>query len=355
MLYNRLGRTDLQVSRMGLGSMTWGRQNTQDEAFAQMDYALDQGINFFDTAELYAVPPCAETYGASEKIIGAWFKARGLRDKVILASKVSCKNVCEQNPPVDYMREGDMKLDRANIIAAVDASLQRLQADYIDLYQVHWPERCSNFFGKLGFESCFESGEEAPSTPIEETLEVLTELVNVGKIRAVGVSNETPWGVMKYLEASDKAGLARIASVQNPYSLLNRTYEIGLAEISQREDCGLLAYSPLAFGALSGKYLGGKRPEGARLTLFSYFTRYVNDLAVKATERYVQVARDFDLDPAQMALAFVTQQAFLTANIIGATTMEQLKSNVASGSLALSDEVLQAIGEIHRELPNPAP
>ncbi|OEJ64065.1 NADP(H)-dependent aldo-keto reductase [Magnetovibrio blakemorei] len=351
MIYNRLGRTDLQVSRMCLGSMTWGRQNSQDEAFAQMDYALDQGINFIDTAELYAVPPSAETYGASEKIIGAWFKARGRRDKVILASKVSCKNVSGQNPPVDYMREGDMKLDRANMIAAVDASLQRLQTDYIDLYQVHWPERRSNFFGKLGY----ESGAEAPSTPIEETLEVLTDLVKAGKIRAVGVSNETPWGVMKYLQAADKAGLARIASVQNPYSLLNRTYEVGLAEVSQREDCGLLAYSPLAFGVLSGKYLGGERPEGARLTLFSYFTRYVNDLAAQATARYVQVARDFALDPAQMALAFINQQAFLTANIIGATTMDQLKSNVASGSLTLSDEVLQAIGKIHRDLPNPAP
>ncbi|HEY9078529.1 NADP(H)-dependent aldo-keto reductase [Magnetovibrio sp.] len=351
MIYNELGRTGMQVSRICLGTMTWGRQNSQEQAFEQMDYARDQGVNFFDTAELYATPPSAETYGATETIIGNWFKARGGRDKVILASKVACKNVNGQNPPVDYMREGDMKLDRANITAAVDASLKRLQTDYIDLYQVHWPERRTNFFGRLGY----EHDEHDPSTPIEETLDALAEIVKAGKVRAIGLSNETPWGVMKYLALAEQKGLPRIASVQNPYSLLNRTYEIGTAEVSAREDCGLLAYSPMAFGVLSGKYLGGARPEGARLTLFPYFDRYVRGLTEQATAQYVQLARDYDLDPGQMALAFVNRQPFLTANIIGATTMEQLKSNIASLELALSAEVLEGIEAIHHDTPNPSP
>ena len=351
MIYNELGRTGIQVSRICLGTMTWGRQNTQDDGFEQMDYALDQGVNFFDTAELYSVPPSAETYGATEKIIGNWFKARGNRDKVILASKIACKNVNDQNPPIDYMRDGDMKLDRANISAAVDASLQRLQTDYIDLYQVHWPERRTNFFGRLGYE---HDGDDT-STPIEETLDALAEIVKSGKVRAIGLSNETPWGLMRFLTLAEQKGLPRVASVQNPYSLLNRTYEVGLAEMSIREDCGLLAYSPLAFGVLSGKYVGGARPKGARLTLFPYFDRYVRGHTERVTERYVELARQHGLDPAQMALAFVNQQPFLTANIIGATTIDQLKSNIASLDVTLSAEVLEGISTIHGEMPNPAP
>jgi len=351
MIYNELGRTGMQVSRICLGTMTWGRQNTQEQAFEQMDYALDQGVNFIDTAELYAVPPSAETYGATESIIGNWFKARGGRDKVILASKIACKNVNGQNPPIDYMREGDMKLDRANITAAVDASLKRLQTDYIDLYQVHWPERRTNFFGRLGY----EHDENDTSTPIEETLDALAEVVKAGKVRAIGLSNDTPWGVMKLLALAEQKSLPRVASVQNPYSLLNRTYEIGLAEVSVREDCGLLAYSPMAFGVLSGKYLGGARPDGARLTLFPYFDRYVRGLTEQATERYVQLARDHGLDPAQMALAFVNHQPFLTANIIGATTMDQLKSNIASQDVMLSAEMLEGIEAVHHDIPNPSP
>ena len=351
MIYNKLGRTGMQVSRICLGTMTWGRQNSQEQAFEQMDYAIDQGINFFDTAELYSVPPCAETYGATEAIIGNWFKARGGRDKVILASKIACKNVNGQNPPIDYMRGGDMKLDRANIFAAVDASLKRLQTDYIDLYQVHWPERRTNFFGHLGY----EHDDNDTSTPIEETLDALAEIVQAGKVRAIALSNDTPWGVMKCLALADQKGLPRVASVQNPYSLLNRTYEVGLAEISVREDCGLLAYSPLAFGVLSGKYLGGARPDGARMTLFPYFDRYVRGHTEHATERYVQLARDHGLDPAQMALAFVNRQAFLTANIIGATTMDQLKSNIASLDVTLSTEVLEGIEAVHHDVPNPSP
>jgi len=346
-----LGRTGMKVSRLCLGTMTWGRQNTQDDAFQQMDYALDHAINFIDTAELYSVPPSAETYGATETIIGNWFKARGNRDRVILASKIACKNAVGQNPPVDYMRDGAMRLDRANIEAAVDASLKRLQTDYLDLYQVHWPERATNFFGRLGY----EHAPEDTSTPVEETLEALAGLVKAGKVRAIGLSNDTPWGVMKFLALAEQKGLPRIASVQNPYSLVNRTYETGLAEVSVREDCGLLAYSPLAFGVLSGKYLGGQRPEGARLSLFPYFSRYTSPLVELATRRYVELAHAHDLDPAQMALAFVTSRPFLTSNIIGATTMEQLKSNIASANINLSAEVLDGIAAIHGDIPNPAP
>lgn len=351
MQYSELGRTGMTVSRICLGTMTWGRQNTQNDAFEQMDYALEQGVNFFDTAELYSVPPSAETYGATETIIGNWFKARKNRDQVVLATKIACKNAVGQNPPVDYMRDGAMKLDRANITAAVDASLKRLQTDYLDLYQIHWPERGSNFFGRLGY----EHPPEDTSTPLEETLGVLADLVQAGKVRAIGLSNDTPWGVMKCLNLAEQMGLPRVASVQNPYSLVNRTYEVGLAEISVREDCGLLAYSPLAFGVLSGKYLGGQRPEGARLSLFPYFSRYVGPLVERATERYVQLARTHGLDPAQMALAFVNSRSFLTANIIGATSMAQLEINIASIDASLGGEVLDAIEAVHSDIPNPAP
>lgn len=341
----------MKVSRICLGTMTWGRQNSQEDGFLQMDCALDHGINFFDTAELYAVPPTAETYGSTEKIIGNWFKARGNRDQIVLATKIACKNAAGQNPPVDYMRAGAMRLDKANIEAAVDASLKRLQTDYLDLYQLHWPERGTNFFGRLGY----EHPSQDTATPIEETLEALADLVKAGKVRAVGLSNETPWGVMQFLKLAEQIGLPRVASVQNPYSLVNRTYEVGLAEVSVREDCGLLAYSPLAFGVLSGKYLGGQRPEGARLSLFPYFSRYVSPLVELATRRYVELARAHGLDPAQMALAFVNSRAFLTANIVGATTLDQLKSNIASMDLKLSDAVLDGIESIHKDIPNPAP
>lgn len=351
MIYSELGRTGMQVSRICLGTMTWGQQNSEAEAFEQMDYALDKGVNFFDTAELYPVPPSAETYAGTEVIIGNWFKGRGNRDQVILASKIACKNINGQNPPVEYMRDSAMKLDKANIEAAVDASLKRLQTDYIDLYQVHWPERRANFFGRLGY----EHGDDDEATPIEETLEALADVVKAGKVRAIGVSNETPWGMMEFLRLAEQKGLPRIASVQNPYSLLNRSYEVGLAEASVREDCGLLAYSPLAFGTLSGKYLNGVRPAGARLTLFPYFERYTKPLVEKAAAQYVALANSHGLDPAQMALAFVNRQPFLTSNIIGATTMEQLRSNIASLDVELSDDVMEGIAEIHTAVPNPAP
>ena len=340
-----LGRTNIKVSKVCLGTMTWGEQNTETEAFAQMDMALERGINFFDTAELYSVPPKAETYGATEKIIGNWFNAKKTRDKVILASKVA-------GPGLDYMRDLPRKHDRRNIEAALDGSLKRLQTDYIDLYYLHWPERKTNYFSKLGYE---HDPLDTDWTQLEETLSVLADAQKAGKIRAVGVSNETPWGVMKFLEIAGRSGLPRIAGVQNPYNLLNRSYEIGLAEISMREDCPLLAYSPLGFGTLSGKYLGGKKPIGARITLFDSYRRYTKPLAIKATERYVSLARDHGLDPAAMALAFVNAQPFVASNIIGATTMQQLTSNIDAYELKLSPEIVSAINEIHKEIPNPAP
>jgi len=346
MIYRRLGNTDIEVSVICLGTMTWGQQNTAEEAFEQLNYALDQGVNFVDTAELYAIPPRKETYGATESIIGKWLKKTGKRDDIVLASKV-----CGPTAWCPHIREGKAKLDRDNIITACEASLKRLNTDHLDLYQVHWPERRTNFFGRLGF----EPADDADTTPIEATLTALDELVRAGKVRHVGISNETPWGVMQYLRAAERKKLARIVSIQNPYSLLNRSFEVGLAEMACRDQVGLLAYSPLGFGVLSGKYLDGRQPENGRITLFPDYTRYTNAAGIAATEAYVRLARAHGLDPAQMALAFVNSRPFLTANIIGATTMEQLKDNIASIDLTLSDEVISAIEDIHKHHPNPCP
>jgi aryl-alcohol dehydrogenase-like predicted oxidoreductase len=347
MEYRKLGHTDIDVSVICLGSMTWGQQNTAEQAFEQMDYAVSQGINFFDTAELYAIPPRAETYGRTEEIIGEWLQTRGKRDQLILASKIAGPG----EDWIPHIRNGNTHFNRIDIAAALDASLQRLQTDYLDLYQLHWPQREANFFGQLGF----EIPEEEHLTPILETLEALAEQVKAGKIRHIGLSNETPWGVMQFLHYAKQADLPRIVSVQNPYSLLNRSYEIGLAEVSWREQAGLLAYSPLGFGVLSGKYLDGNRPENARLSLFPDYTRYSNDAAIAATERYVVLAQQHLLEPAQMALAYVNTRPFLTSTIIGATTMEQLRSNINSINLKLSTEVLEGIEAIHSEHPNPSP
>lgn len=343
--FRRLGRSDLRVSALSLGSMTWGEQNTEADAFAQLDRARAAGINFIDTAEMYPVPPRAETYGATERIIGNYFKARGNRADWILASKVA-----GPGNGISYIRDGQPKHNRANIIAALDASLKRLQTEWIDLYQLHWPERSTNFFGQLGYQH-----KEEDFTPLEETLEALTEQVRAGKIRQIGLSNETPWGTMKYLQLAESRGWPRMQSIQNPYNLLNRSFEVGLAEIALREQCGLLAYSPLAFGMLSGKYEHGARPANARLTLFSRFSRYTNPQAQAACSRYVALARDYGLDPAQMALAFVTAQPFVTSTIIGATSLEQLESNLASTGLKLSAELLAGIEAIQKDQPNPAP
>jgi aryl-alcohol dehydrogenase-like predicted oxidoreductase len=346
MKYTLLGNTDLKVSRICLGTMTWGEQNTEAESHEQLNYALNQGINFIDTAEMYSVPPRAETYGSTETYIGTWLKKRSDRDKIILATKVAGPGEI-----ASHVRGGP-RLNRDNIRQAVADSLQRLQTDYIDLYQVHWPDRSTNFFGQLGY--THKKDEE--STPIEETLATLGELVKEGKIRYVGVSNETPWGVMTYLKLAELHNLPKIVTIQNPYNFLNRIYEVGLAEISHREHVGLLAYSPLAFGVLSGKYLDGARPAGARITLFKRFDRYTqNEYAIKATEAYVQLAQKHGLEPAQMALAYVNSRSFLTSNIIGATTMAQLKADIASIDLELDNEVLEAIEAIHQQHPSPCP
>ncbi|OKH87603.1 NADP(H)-dependent aldo-keto reductase [Thalassospira sp. TSL5-1] len=346
MEYRRLGRTDINVSVICLGTMTWGQQNTQDEAFEQLDYAVGNEINFIDTAEMYPVPVMEETFSRTETIIGNWLEKRGKRDDLVIASKI-----VGPGDRFPYVRGGP-RLTRDQIFAAIDGSLSRLKTDYLDLYQLHWPDRNCNFFGKLGY----EHDENEDFVPIEETLSALDEIVKAGKVRHIGLSNETPWGLMKFLELAEKNGWPRVVSVQNPYSLINRSYEVGLAECSIREDAGLLAYSPLGGGALSGKYLNGARPEGARSTLWpEYFGRYLKENGVKATEAYVKLAQDNGLDPCQMALAYVNSRPFLTANIIGATSMEHLKTNIGSAHITLSDEVLAEIENIQTRWPNPCP
>jgi len=346
MQYNRLGKTDLKVSEICLGTMTWGKQNSADQAFAQMDYALDHGVNFVDTAELYAIPPQAETCGRSEEIIGDWFRRTGRRHEVTLASKV-----CGPTSWCPHIRDGKARLDAKNITAACDASLKRLNTNYLDLYQAHWPDRNTNFFGKPGY----QHSDDESFTPIAETLDALQQLVQAGKVRHIGISNETPWGIMQYLHLAETQAMPPVVTIQNPYNLLNRSFEIGLAEIACREAVGLLAYSPLAFGVLSGKYLQGNRPAGARLTLFEHYTRYSSLEAEQATLAYIDIAKRYNLNPAQMALAFVRRQAFVCATIIGATTMRQLADNIASRSIALSDACLAEIEQIHRHCPNPCP
>lgn len=345
MQYRPLGKTDLTLSALTLGTMTWGEQNTEKEAHAQIDRALDAGINCLDAAEMYPVPPKAETQGRTEAFIGSWLASKQQRDRVIIATKIT-----GPGEGFHYLRNGT-RLNREQVIAAADASLKRLQTDYIDLYQIHWPERQTNFFGKLGY----RHQQDELVVPIEETLRACEELVSSGKVRHIGISNETPWGLHEYLRLSEAHGLPRVVSVQNPYNLLNRTYEVGLAEMSIREQVGLLAYSPLAFGVLSGKYLDGQRPTGARLTLFERFQRYTSPLADKVTAAYVELAQQHNLSPTQMALAFVTQQPFVTSNIIGATSLEQLQENIDSSEVHLSDELLNAIEQIHTQHPNPCP
>lgn len=342
--YQNLGGTDIRVSKICLGTMTWGEQNSVDDAFAQMDYAVDCGINFFDTAEMYPVPPVAKTQGRTEIYIGQWLKERGNRDDIVLATKAT-------GPGNAHIRDGS-PLNRERILQAFEGSLERLQTDYVDLYQIHWPNRSTNFFGKLGY---IHSEYEGADAEIHDILRTLAELVQQGRVRSIGISNETPWGLMTYLRLADKYNLPKVVSIQNPYSLLNRTFEVGLAEMSIREQVGLLAYSPLAFGMLSGKYRNNQRPEGARLTLFERFSRYNKPESVAATEAYCKLAEQHGLDPAQMALAYINQQPFVTSNIIGATTMDQLKSNIASSEMTLSEDVLEGIEAIHQQHPNPAP
>lgn len=346
MQYHRIPHSSLEVSVLGLGTMTFGEQNSEADAHAQLDYALAAGVNLIDTAELYPVPPRPETQGLTESYIGSWIKARGNREKIVLASKVS--------GPVrgtDSSIRPQQALDRKNIRAALDASLKRLNTDYLDLYQLHWPQRATNCFGKLNYQYT----DDKATVTLLETLEALTEQVRAGKIRYIGVSNETPWGVMRYLQLAEKHELPRIVSIQNPYSLLNRSFEIGLAEISQHEGVELLAYSSPAFGTLSGKYLNGAKPAGARNTLFTRFNRYSGQQTQRAIAEYVALAKKHGLDPSQMALAFVRQQPFVASTLLGATSVEQLKINLDSLDVILDEDVLQALEEIHTRFTIPAP
>ncbi|OLQ87555.1 aldo/keto reductase [Vibrio ponticus] len=344
MKYHKLPHSSLEVSKICLGTMTFGEQNSQSDAFNQLDYAFERGVNFIDTAEMYPVPPKQQTQGATEAYIGNWLEKSGKREKVILATKVAGP----RNVP--YIRD-NMKLDRRNIHQAIDDSLARLKTDYIDLYQIHWPQRETNTFGQLNY----PYPDSQQEVTLIETLEAMAELMKAGKIRYIGVSNETPWGVMSLLKLAEKHDLPRIVSIQNPYNLLNRSFEVGLSEISHYEGVELLAYSPLAFGCLSGKYLNGQRPEGARCSLFERFVRYFTPQGIAATQAYVDLAHRHGIDPAQMALAFINQRPFVAANIIGATTMAQLKDNIDSIEITLSDELLKDIQEVGTTYSNPCP
>ena len=343
MNYKNLGNTHLKVSTICLGTMTWGEQNTQNEAFEQMDFALDQGVNFWDTAELYAVPPRKETYGDTEEIIGKWFEKTKKRDKVILATKVA-------GPARDYLRNGENSFVGPNLESALNNSLKRLKTDYLDLYQLHWPDRATNYFGKRGFEYVNDGWEDN----FKENLETLKKIVESGKVRHVGLSNENAWGIMKYLEYA-KTGLPKMITIQNPYSLLNRLFEVGSAEICKRENVGLLAYSPLGFGVLSGKYRNGNMPDNSRLKLFSNLARFSNEKCFEATELYYNIATKHNLSLTEMSLAFVNDRPFVTSNIIGATSMDQLKENINSINIKLSKEILGEINLVSEKIPNPAP
>ncbi len=346
MNFRKLGNTDLKVSTICLGTMTWGEQNNQKEAFEQMDYAMSQSVNFFDTAEMYAIPSTEKTFGKTETIIGNWFKERNNRKKVILATKIS-------GPGLSWIRGGGLQYTKENISSALLGSLERLQTDYIDLYQLHWPERNTNYFGKLGYK---HKTEEREWNDFESILRTLKQFVDEGKIRYIGLSNESAWGLSKFLELSRSQNLPRVMSVQNPYNLLNRTYEVGLAEISIREQSGLLAYSPLASGVLSGKYRNNQKPKGSRLQLFGdYFPRYAGKSSNLAVEEYFKVAKKHKISLAQLSLAFVNQQSFVTSNIIGATKMKQLEENIGSINIKLSTEIIDEINSVHKNNSNPAP
>lgn len=345
MKYTSLPNTDLKISKICLGTMTFGQQNTEADGHAQMDYALEKGINFFDTAEMYSVPGRKETYGSTEKIIGTWFKKSGKREEIVLASKIA-----GPNPGLAYIRE-NMDFSPASIALSLEKSLTRLQTDYIDVYQLHWPERKANFFGQRGF----KVQEDAWEDNIHSVLETLDGLIKEGKIKQIGLSNETPWGIMRFLEENKYHNMPKIKTIQNPYSLLNRLFESGSAEICIRENVGLLAYSPMAFGVLSGKFLTGESHPNARIKLFPQFSRYSSAQSAEATRLYQEIAHKHGLTLTQMALAFVTQQAFVTSTIIGATTMEQLKENIATIDVVLSDEILKEIEAVQALIPDPAP
>ena len=345
MNYKKLGNTELNVSTICLGTMTWGEQNSQEDAFQQMNYALENGVNFWDTAELYSVPPKKNTYGLTEEIIGNWFSKSKKRNEVVLATKVA-------GPSRDYLRNGENSFVGKNLESALNNSLKRLKTEYIDLYQLHWPERSTNFFGRRDY---LFNNKEGNWNSFESILEALEKYIKSGKIRHIGMSNETPYGLSRYLEISKNKGAPRMMSVQNPYNLVNRTYEIGMSEISIREKCGLLVYYPLAAGGLSGKYRNGNMPKDSRMALFKGWERHLNPLAMKAYDEYFNLAKDFNLTMVQLAQAFVNSRPFVTSNIIGATTMDQLKENVESINIEFTDEMMERVNEIHNNNPNPSP
>jgi aryl-alcohol dehydrogenase-like predicted oxidoreductase len=345
MKYKKLGTTDLDVSLICLGTMTWGTQNSEKDAFEQMDYSASKGINFFDTAEIYSVPPTADSYGKTEIMIGNWFEKRKNRDKIILASKIA-------GPGCDWIRGGKNSFDEKKIGEAIDGSLKRLKTDYIDLYQLHWPERSTNYFGKREYSV---NDDEGDWNSFESILQALAKFIKSGKIRHIGMSNETPFGLSKYIELSKNKNLPRMMSVQNPYNLVNRTYEIGMSEISLREKCGLLVYYPLAAGGLSGKYRNDQMPKNSRMALFKGWERHLNPLAMKAYDEYHKLAKDNNMTMVQLAQSFVNSRPFVTSNIIGATTMEQLKENIDSIDVELTDEIMEKINVIHNNNPNPSP
>ena len=345
MKFKKLGNTDLDVSIICLGTMTWGTQNSEKDAFEQMDYSVSNGINFFDTAEIYSVPPNSESYGKTEAMIGNWFEKKKNREKIILASKVA-------GPRCDWIRGGENNYNEKNIGKAIEGSLKRLKTDYIDLYQLHWPERKTNFFGQLGY----EHNDDSEWTKFEDILGNLKKFIDQGKIRHVGLSNETAWGLSKFLEISKNENLPRMLSVQNPYNLLNRTYEIGLAEMSIREQAGLLAYSPLACGYLSGKYRNNQMPKNSRIERNGdFWTRYQKPNMSIAVDSYFEISAKYNLDMPQMSLKFIEIQPFVTSVIIGATTMEQLKTNVESVNVNLTDEIIKEINQVQAIYPNPCP
>ncbi len=345
MKYTFLSDTDIQVSKICLGTMTFGEQNTEDEAHEQLDFAFDHGVNFIDTAELYAVPTRPGNFGKTEEYIGSWFEKSGKRDSIILATKVT--------GPADLPHiSTNLGFSRERIMEAVDNSLRKLKTDYIDVYQLHWPERYVNNFGKRDFDPPeFEKWKYN----LDVVAGIMDDLVKAGKIRFWGLSNETPWGVMKFLEECKNLGIHRPVSIQNPYSLLNRTYEIGMAELSLREDIGLLAYSPMAFGLLSGKYHRGKDTPRDRINKYSQLSRYNGETAYLATAEYIKIAEKYGISPAKLALAFVNSRPFVTSNIIGATTMDQLKENIDSINVDITKDILDDIQSVHQMMPNPAP
>ena len=347
MIYSNLGHTNIKVSKICLGTMTYGEQNTEKEAHEQLNFALESGVNFVDTAEMYPVPPKQKTQGLTEKYIGSWLKKYKKRQEVILATKVT-------GPALDfsYIRN-PLRIDKKNIESAIIENLKRLGTDYIDLYQIHWPQRQTNYFGQLDYIYSNENKNEIIDN-IYESYETLNKLVTSGKVRAIGLSNDTAWGAMKFLEIAKEKSFSKIVSIQNPYSLLNRLYEINMAEVAEMENVKLLAYSPLGFGMLTGKYIN-KKPENARLTIWNRFDRYSNKNSKNATLQYVEIAKKYDLTPTQLALSFVNQQPFVASNIIGATNLSQLKENIESININLGEDVLKEIEAIHSNQPNPAP